>query len=178
MAEAADSLITEQLKAWIGRTVGPMPLPERVSESDVRRYVNATGDRNPLWLDDEFARSAGYRARVVPPLMIAELYRRIAGSSGTHSDNVWEAMPLPEEYTQSRNAQAEFEWLEPVYVGDQLGVVFRIVDIVSRNTRAGVGIFITRELEFQREGGQVVVRVRQTSVKLPKRESSAGETGS
>jgi acyl dehydratase len=149
-----------------------VPLPEAVSESDLRRYINATDDRNSLWLDDEVARSAGYRGRLIPPMMLAELYRRSGGSSGTHSDNVWAAMPFPEGYTQSRNAQAEFEWLEPVYLGDRLSVVYRIVDIVTRNTRAGVGIFVTRELEFQGDGGRIVLRVSQTSVKLPKRKSA------
>ncbi|MBI4529076.1 MAG: MaoC family dehydratase [Deltaproteobacteria bacterium] len=172
-----DSVVTEELKTWCGRTLGPIPLPERISESDLRRYINATGDRNSLWLDDEFARSVGYRGRVIPPMMVAELYRRSEGSGGTLSDNLWEAMPLPENYTESRNAQAEFEWLEPVYLGDRLSVTHRIVDIVSRSTRAGMGIFVTREIEFQRERGEIVLRVRQTSVKLPKRKPSGEKPG-
>jgi acyl dehydratase len=178
MKNEADSLITDELKAWCGRTLGPIPLPERISASDLRRYINATDDRNPLWLDDDLARSVGYRSRVIPPAMIAELYRRNEGSTGTQSDSLWEALPLPEGYTESRNAQAEFEWLEPVYLDDQLFVTHRIVDIVSRKIRNGVGIFVTREMEVQRKDGDLVLRVRQTSVKLPKRKSSDRDTGS
>jgi len=178
MRNEAHSLITDELKAWCGRTIGPIPLPERISAADVRRYINATDDRNPLWLDDDLARSVGYRSRVIPPAMIAELYRRNEGSTGTQSDSLWAALPLPEDYTESRNAQAEFEWLKPVYLGDQLFVTHRIVEIVSRMIRDGVGIFVTREMEFQREDGDLVVRVRQTSVKLPKRKLSGQNTDS
>ena len=176
MKEEANLVITDELRAWCGRTLGPIPLPERISASDLRRYVNATGDRNPLWLDDDFARSVGYKSRVIPPAMIAELYRRNDGSTGTQSDSLWKALPLPENYTESRNAQAEFEWLESVYLGDQLYVTHRIVDIVSRKIRNGVGIFVTREMEVQREDGVLVLRVRQTSVKLPKRKASDRNT--
>jgi uncharacterized protein len=178
MKNEAKSVITDELMAWCGRTIGPIPLPERISASDLRRYINATDDRNPLWLDDDLARSVGYRCRVIPPAMIAELYRRNEGSTGTHSDSLWEALPLPEGYTESRNAQAEFEWLEPVYLGDQLYVTHRIVEIVSRKIRNGVGIFVTREMEVKREDGDLVLRVRQTSVKLPKRKSSGQDTDS
>ena len=176
MKDETNSVITDELMAWCGRTIGPIPLPERISASDLRRYINATGDRNPLWLDDDFARSVGYKSRVIPPAMIAELYRRNDGSTGTQSDSLWEALPLPESFTESRNAQAEFEWLESVYLGDQLYVTHRIVDIVSRKIRNGVGIFVTREMEVQKEHGDLVLRVRQTSVKLPKRKASNRDT--
>ena len=175
MKDEVDFLVSDELKTWCGRTIGPIPLPEPISASDLRRYINATGDRNPLWMDDDCARSAGYRSRIVPPAMIAELYRRSEGSTGTLSDNLWEAMPLPEDYTESRNTQAECEWFEPVYVGDQLNVTHRIVDIVGRATRSGVGIFVTREMTFRREEGSKVLLVRQTSVKLRKRNAPVNE---
>ena len=65
-----DQLITEALRAWIGRET-PLRRLESVTASDIRRYVDATEDANPLWLDDEFARSKGYRRRLLPPIMVA-----------------------------------------------------------------------------------------------------------
>ena len=43
---------------------------ETIAASDVSRYVDATGDANPLWLDNDFARSAGYRGRFLPPMLV------------------------------------------------------------------------------------------------------------
>jgi acyl dehydratase len=60
-----------------------LPLPEPISASDVRRYAEATGDANPLWLDDAFARSVGYRGHPVPPMMVLELVRLPAGEYKT-----------------------------------------------------------------------------------------------
>ena len=57
------------LLEWIGRKT-PLRQLEIISAADVRRYVDATGDANPLWLDDDFARAAGYRARLLPPTLV------------------------------------------------------------------------------------------------------------
>ncbi len=52
MSQASESLITEELRGWIGRATS-LRLLELLTFSDIRRYVDATGDANPLWLDDD-----------------------------------------------------------------------------------------------------------------------------
>ena len=59
MADGSD-LITTEMSSWIGRATPPTPLIV-MTLSDVRRYVDATGDRNPLWCDDDYAKAAGYQ---------------------------------------------------------------------------------------------------------------------
>ena len=56
MTAPAEPIITSELRNWIGRKSPLTPL-EIMTAPDVRRYVDATGDANPLWLDDEFARA-------------------------------------------------------------------------------------------------------------------------
>ena len=65
----SDTVITPELREWIGRKT-PLRLLEIISAADVRRYVDATGDANPLWLDDDFARGAGYRSCILPPTLV------------------------------------------------------------------------------------------------------------
>lgn len=162
----ASTIITDEIRGWIGRTEGPFPLPEPITSSDVRRYIEATGDDNPLWTDDEVARAAGYRGPVVPLMMVLELYRRTTGT-GEGDAGLWAGLPLPENYTDARNAGSEIEWLAPVYLGDRLVIEHRLVDIVARQGRVGLGIYLTRLSEFRKETGEVVVRMRQTAVRLP-----------
>jgi acyl dehydratase len=160
-----DALITDQVRAWIGRTSELMPLPEEVAASDVRRYVEATGDRNQLWLDDATARSAGYRGRVVPPMLVIDLVWRL---KTTDAGRMTDRVPLPPNYIDTRNVETEMEWLEPVYVGDRLSVRHRIRDIVARPGRRGIGVYITRETEYVRTDGTLVARVLQTVARFPK----------
>jgi acyl dehydratase len=164
-APDANGVITDEVRSWIGRTTEAMELPEDISASDVRRYVDATGDRNPLWLDDEAARAAGYQARIVPPMMVVDLGWRLKASE---EGRLWHHVPLPPEYIDTRNADNEIEWLGEVYVGERLSIRHRITDIVARQGRRGLGVYITRETEFRAQDRRLVARVRQTIVRFPK----------
>ena len=159
------SVITTEVKSWIGRTTEPLALPEEVSASDVRRYVDATGDRNPLWLDDKAARTAGYKARILPPMMVIDLGWRLHAVEG---GRLWHRVPLPPEYIDTRNAESEIEWLSEVYIGERLVIQHRLTDIVARAGRRGLGIYITRETDFRVQGGRLAARMRQTIVRFPK----------
>lgn len=161
----ADAVLNDEVLAWIGRATDLMPLPEEISASDVRRYIEATGDRNPLWLDDEAARSAGYRDRVVPPVLLIELLWRL---KKTDAGRMTDRVPLPENYIDTRNVDGEIEWLEPAYVGDRISIRHRIKDIVGRNGRRGFGVYITRETEYVRGDGRILARMKQTVVRFPK----------
>jgi acyl dehydratase len=161
-----DAVLTSEVRSWIGRAEKPIALPEEISASDVRRYVNATGDRNPLWLDDNFAKSAGYKARVLPPMMVIDLSWRLQEAE---SGRLWHhQIPLPPNYSDARNAENEIEWLGEVYVGETLVLTHKIADIVARAGRRGLGVYITRETEFRTGDDRLVARLRQTVVRFPK----------
>jgi acyl dehydratase len=166
MSATAETIITERMRSYIGTTMPAVPLPEAIYPSDVRRFLDATEDRNPLWLDDDFARSVGYRGRVVPPMLVIQLYRR-TNPEGSDSVNMWPGLVLPEGYADSRNAGAEIEWLAPVYVGDHLTFQNRLVDIYAREGRRALVIYLVRDTEIRNQHGELVVRVHSTTAKLP-----------
>src|SRR5262247_4943054 len=128
----ADSIITPELRSWIGQKT-PRRQLEVIAASDIRRYVDATGDANPLWLDDEYARSAGYRGRILPPTLVGWVpFSFKEGTERAHSDptDLSRQLPLPPEYTNLRNAGSETEWLAPVYLGEQLSTQSTVIEIV------------------------------------------------
>jgi acyl dehydratase len=170
-SDDASRVVTHEVQSWIGRATELTPLPEEIAASDVRRYIEATGDNNPIWRDDEAARAAGYRRRAVPPILVIEMIWRLK-----HSDmgRITDRVPLPAEYTDTRNVDNEIEWLQPVHVGDHLSIQHRIVDIVAQASRRGLGVYITRETDYVRAGDScVVAKVRQTVARFPKSKPEA-----
>jgi acyl dehydratase len=159
-----DAVITPEVRSWIGRTTELMPLPEPVGESDVRRFVEATGDRNPLWLNDKAARAAGYKSRVVPPMMVIDLSWRLKNSD---EGRLWHKIPLPPEYIDTRNADTEIEWLTSVHIGDHLALRHRILDITAKPGKRGLGVYIARETEYRILNGPIAALVHQTVVRFP-----------
>jgi acyl dehydratase len=164
-AEVA-TIVTDAMRACIGATLPKLTLPEAIYPSDVRRFLDATGDRNPLWTDDEFARRAGYKGRVVPPMLVVQLYRR-AQPEGADSASIWPNLVLPEGYTDTRNAGTEIEWLDPVYIGDELTIQHRLVDIYAREGRRALIIYLVRDTEIRNQHGELVVTLHSSTAKLP-----------
>ena len=176
MTDSAEMIITPELRGWIGRKNALANL-EIMSASDVRRYVDATGDANPLWLDDEFARAAGYRSRLLPPTLVGWVpFSMKEGDSASSSDatDLRRQLPLPQDYTNVRNAGAETEWLQPIYVGEPLSTQSVIVDIVAREGRAGLGIYVTQEEQIFNSHQEIVMRRRHTVAVFPEKKFSDG----
>lgn len=162
MSETPENIISDELRRCMGLK-GPVRALETLSASDVRRYVDATGDANPLWLDDDFARSAGYRGRLLPPILVGWTPFSIKDPEGKGSTfDVRRQLPVPAAYTNVRNAGSETEWLKPVHLGELLTCQSRIVDITAREGRMGVGIYVTQLEEVRKAEGELVFTRRHT----------------
>jgi acyl dehydratase len=175
-----DAIITPELLEWIGRKT-PLRHLEIISAADVRRYVDATGDANPLWLDDDFARTAGYRARLLPPTLVGWVpFSFKEGTERANSDpsDLRRQLPLPSEYTNVRNAGSETEWVEPAYLGDQLATQSTILDITARPGKAGLGIYISQEEQVLNSLQQMVLRRRHTLAVFPDKQFSGASKDS
>ena len=176
MTDSTEAIITAELRGWIGRKT-PLRRLEIIAVSDVRRYVDATGDANPLWLDDDYARGAGYRGRILPPILVGWVpfsFKEGTERANTDPTDLRRQLPLPREYTNVRNAGSETEWVKPAYLGEQLSTQSTVVDIVARQGKAGLGIYISQEeqiLNFQQE---IVLRRRHTLAVFPEKKF-AGE---
>ena len=171
MTDSAEAIITPELRGWIGRGT-PLCNLEIINASDVRRYVDATGDANPLWLDDDYARSAGYRGRILPPTLVGWVpfsFKEGTERAITDPTDLRRQLPLPTGYTNVRNAGSETEWLQPAYLGEQLSTQSSVIDIVALQGKAGLGIYISQEeqvLNFQQE---IVLRRRHTLAVFPEK---------
>jgi acyl dehydratase len=173
----SDAIITPELRAWMGRSTPLQPL-EIISAADVRRYVDATGDANPLWLDDDFARAANYRGRILPPTLVGWVpfsFKEGTERANSDSTDLRRQLPLPSEYTNVRNAGSETEWLEPAYLGEQLSTQSSIVDIVARQGKAGMGIYISQEELVLNDRQEIVLRRRHTLAVFPDKKFTAAQ---
>lgn len=175
MTDSAETPITAELRSWIGRKAPIQPL-EIITATDVRRYVDATGDTNALWLDDEFARSVGYRGRLLPPTLVGWVpfsFKEGTERAKTDSADLRRQLPLPANYTNVRNAGSETEWLHAAYLGEQLSSQSSIVDIVARQGRAGLGIYISEEEHITNSRQELVMRRRHTMGVFPEKKFPA-----
>ena len=113
-----------------------------VGREKVREYAWAVGETNPLYVDVDAARAAGY-ADVVAPPMFAVVY---AGRAITP------ALFDPEvgiDFANMLHAGQEFEWGPVVVAGDEISTVMSVRDI---SERGGMGFYeLVTESRNQRD---------------------------
>jgi len=83
-----------------------------ITAQDIERFADATGDRNPLHLDAEFAQRTHFRRPVVYGMLSASFISTVIGTT----------MPGPGALWLSQTLQ----FLHPAYVGDTIRVVVRV----------------------------------------------------
>ncbi len=167
MADDLDTLITDAMRACIGRQLPLHTIPEPIPSSDIRRYCQAVGDDNPLWWNDEVARAAGYRERRAPHLMITQMGWRLGDRDPESLDeSEWSGLVYPAGFTNFRNGGQEVEWLAPVYIGDLLSFQSRLTEIYARQGRMGPMIITKTETEIRNQDDIVVARTTRTGIRL------------
>jgi acyl dehydratase len=111
-----------------------------VTASMMTRFLETTGDENPLHVDDGYARQRGFPRRVVYGLLTASFYSTLAG------------VYLPGRRCLLHGLKVEFA--SPVYVGDRL----RVHGKIGHRNQAFRQIELVCEITNQRS--EVVSRAR------------------
>jgi acyl dehydratase len=96
-----------------------------VGREKVREYASAVGETNPLYVDVDAARSAGY-ADVVAPPMFAVVYAGQAITPALFDTEVGI------NFANMLHAGQEFEWGPVVVAGDEIVTVTSVRDISER----------------------------------------------
>ena len=92
-----------------------------ISEGAMAAFAELSGDRNPLHLDDAFARERGFPGRVVFGQLTSSLYSQLVG--------MW----LPGKFALLHGIDVEFK--APAFVGDKLTVSGEITHLTDAYKR-------------------------------------------
>ena len=116
-----------------------------VGREKVREYAHAVGETNPLYLNVEAAREAGY-ADVVAPPMFAVVYAGRAITPALFDPDVGIDFP------KMLHGGQEFIWGPVVVAGDEITTTTTVKDI---STRGGMNFFVF-ETDSRNQRGETV----------------------
>jgi acyl dehydratase len=112
-------------------------LRKTFTEDDVRRFIEITGDRNPLHVDEEFAARTQFGRRVLHGMLSASIFSTMVG------------MLLPGAGAIYRSQTINF--LRPIHVGETVTAHFVIRSIDRAKHR------LTIESWIENEAGERVI---------------------
>ncbi len=101
------------------------------TDEDVRRFIEITGDTNPLHVDDAFAARTRFGRRIVHGMLAASLFSTMVG------------MRLPGTGAIYRSQTIRF--LLPVYVGDTVTAHFVVRSVDRARHRLEIHAWIENE---------------------------------
>jgi 3-hydroxybutyryl-CoA dehydratase len=89
-----------------------------LTAADIERFAEATGDRNPVHLDDEAGRAAGFAGRLAHGMLTASVFSRVLGTTFPGPGTIYLGQTL--------------RFLAPVYPGVALTAT---VEVTGRERR-------------------------------------------
>lgn len=105
-----------------------------VSRAAIRDFAVAINDRNPLYLDREAARAAGYADVIAPPTFLVSMGARDDGPSIIADPD------LGLDFSRIVHSEQRFTLHRPVMAGDELSSVMRVVEIKDVSTNELIGL--------------------------------------
>lgn len=169
MAEEQVDELRARLEPYVGKPMGPPSVaPDPVNVPMIRHWVDAMDDRNPVYLDEEFAKSTRFGGVVAPPAMmqawtmprpkIEGIAERGGAPGKIPSDNP--IVVLDEGgYFGTLATNSELEFVRYLAPGDHLHTSTEVESISNRKTTSlGKGYFLTWITTYTTDDGELVGR--------------------
>ncbi len=184
----SDAEYERQLQSFAGLSTGPGSVgPDPVNVPMIRHWVEAMGDENPVYLDDEAAKAAGFPGIIAPPTMLQAWIMRglkatqeteAARAAGTSQGDgpADRLMKLLDDggFTSVVATNCDQHYERPLVPGDEVHVS-AVIESVSpeKTTGLGVGHFVTNRLDFTDQDGEPVATMKFRILKFRPRTAEA-----
>jgi acyl dehydratase len=160
------TLLTDEVKAWIGREAH-YPAREELGRASIRYFALALGDDNPLYVDDAYAKKAGYPSVIAPPTLICETcqYAHQSPNAEGYIGHEWH-LPVPN--ARLIRAGNDYEFMRPVLPADRISVTWTLESVVEKpSSRGGTQLFVSSVARYRDAQSEVVAINRETIVYQP-----------
>ena len=148
-------------REWIGRSTPLRAGRYPVEYDPIRRHCHMVEDRNPLFLDPEFAATTRYGGVIAPPTLVD--YFAGNGVWPPADDGPPLIRQVPTRGDRLINMNQTLEFLRPAKVGDRLSSQVVIVDIYEKPIRLDPkAVWIVFETRVTNQAGELVSVTRNT----------------
>jgi acyl dehydratase len=161
------ALLTDEIRALIGLEVS-FTAPEELGRAAIRYFAIAIGDESPLYVDDEYARAAGYPSVVAPPTLVCETNQYMSGrpSGDGYIGHQW---ALPISGFRAIRGGNEYEFHHPVLPHHRITARWRIAGIEEKLSGRGTPMLVVvSEVAYREQSGELLATNRETTIYQPR----------
>ncbi len=157
MAQPQASVITDKMRAQIG--VESEPLTFEVDKTACRMFARAVGYTDPIYFDEEHARSNGYRSIPAP---VGFLGHPVYNPNAPQLLGGYFLTDTP--FKRILNGGTDIEYFDTICAGDVLTATSKLVDLSEREGRMGPMLITVTETTYRNRDGKVVAKSRGTGI--------------
>ena len=152
------------LRAQIGALASP-PRTARdpVNLAQIRRWCEAMGETNPLYLDEQIAAASEFRGIIAPPAMLEvwTMGRYRADGQREHHNLLGVDELDAAGFTSVVATNLEQEYIRYLRPGDLITQTVKLAEVSDeKRTALGAGHFLTYDSQFTDQLGELVGRMR------------------
>lgn len=152
------SLITDELRAAIGRESPPVTY--EVDNLGCRQFARSVGYTDPVFFDEEYAKSQGHRGIVAPPGFLGHpIFNPAKPARGPETPGL--NIPLK----RVLNGGTDVEYFEEICAGDVLTCTMKVSDLQEREGKMGPMLIVSTETDFKNKAGKTVAIMRGTAIR-------------
>jgi hypothetical protein len=146
---AESSVITDEMRAALGVEGEPYTL--EVDKTSVRMFARSVGYTDPLFYDEDFAKSKGYRSLPAPPHYLGTPIFNPAGGEARGGRR------FSTPYKRVLNGGTDIEYFHTICAGDVLTAASKIANFEETAGRLGPMLITTTETTYRRDGKVVAI---------------------
>ena len=136
-----------------------------IEAGHIMRFAAAIGDENPIYFDEVAAQAAGYRTLVAPPTYVTHAVVQPRTASDLRTDGLYrEGTRIRLQVDRVMFGGEEWDFLEPVCVGDEITAIVRLAAVDQKEGRKGPFVRQVRETTFVNQFGDEVARSRMIGI--------------
>ncbi len=155
MADENASVVTDEMRAQLN--VESEPWMVEVDKTSVRMFARSCQYDDPLFYDEEFAKSKGYRSIPAPPHYLGTpIFDPNAPARGGRQLNI--------PYKRNLNGGTDIEYFDSIQAGDLLTATSMLTELEETSGRLGPMLIVRNQTTYRRDG-KVVAILRGTGIR-------------
>ena len=159
MVQPKASVITDKMRAEIG--VESEPVTFEVDNTACRMFARAVGYTDPIYFDEQYAKSKGYRGIPAP---VGFLGHVVYNPNEPQSARGGAYIRTDTPFKRLLNGGTDIEYFESVCAGDVLTATSKLIDLSEREGRLGPMLVTVTESTYRNQDGKLVARARGTGI--------------
>jgi len=157
-----DSTVSEDVLAMIGVEKVRHYV---VTKRDIKRFAQAIGETNPIYFDENYAKSTKYGVVLAPPLFCQIFTFEDVPPDQLPNDGSPTEIDVPIPAQRTVGGASSYEIFQRVKVGDQITAKSMLTDVFTKQGKSGKLYFVVIETEFSDQEKKLVAKETATYIK-------------